>query len=278
VLCLSGDTTVCLFENDNDVDYHQLILQKRTEGEQGRMTIIEWMVDGELLPAMPLRERQLEFIGDSYTCGFGTEESLKTDPFKPSTESATLSYASVLARAFGADYVLIAHSGMGVCRNYNSKFAGYYMPERYLQTYDMVRGDSLRWQASHDEFKPALTVIMLGGNDFSVGVTPVYNTFEEQYLQLIRSIRTNYGEKHPILCCTKQGLYPLQEYVRRVLDSAQLENVYFAPCQTGLYPMDEAHLGACQHPSYLAHQKMAWTLLPYVASITGWELPDNCVE
>lgn len=275
VLSVMGDTVLVLSDQLNTKrNAHQVILQKRTEGEQGRLTIHEVIAAGELLPATPLKERQLEFIGDSYTCGFGAEESLINDPFTPETENAGKSFAAILSRWLDADYVMIAHSGMGVCRNYNSKFADYYMPERYLQTFDMSRGDSTRWNAQRDDFRPALTVIFLGSNDFSVGKTPNYKSFEEQYLTLLRAIRANYGEQHPILCCSKKGLTVLQQYINKMLKASKMENVYYAPCHVGLFPDDEKHLGACKHPSYEAHKKVATMLLPYVCSITGWDLPE----
>lgn len=276
IVRVSGDTTICLLDTaSSDRTAHQVIVQKRTEGEQGRITVYELLTAGELLPALPLKARQLEFIGDSYTCGFGAEESLRTDPFTPQTESAAKSFASVLARAFNADYALIAHSGFGICRNYNSKYAGYYMPERYLQTFDMERGDSLHWNAKKDDFRPQMTIIFLGGNDFSVQVNPGYKTFEGQYIKLIQSIRANYGGRHPILCCTKKGVPMLQEYMRRLMGKVGQDGIYYVSCQDGIYPDDEEHLGACQHPSYEAHRKMACMLIPYVSSILGWQIPAD---
>ena len=103
---------------------HEVIVQKRTEGEQGKTTIHAFATDakGQFFPAEKLRERQLEFIGDSYTCGYGIDALSRKERFSPETENASRSYAGIVSRYFGADYVAIAHSGMGIARNYNSKF------------------------------------------------------------------------------------------------------------------------------------------------------------
>ena len=42
---------------------HEVVVQKRTEGEQGRTTVYEFSTDGQFMQAEPLRPRQLEFIG-----------------------------------------------------------------------------------------------------------------------------------------------------------------------------------------------------------------------
>jgi lysophospholipase L1-like esterase len=279
VVVLSGDTVVTLYTDTRKrakPAFHQVILQKRTEGEQGVMTLREVLVRGELMPALPTKERYMEFVGDSYTCGFGAENSVSTDAFSPATETATKSYAAIIARAFDADYVLVAHSGMGVCRNYNSKFAGRYMPDRYLQAFDT--DTTVQWTPAEADQQPAITVVMLGGNDFSTGVTPQYEDFAAHYMQLLASIKGFYGQSHPVLCCTKKGNRQLADYVRRVTDECGLERVYFATCFEQLFHDDDRELGACSHPNYEAHRKMAHALLPYVATITGWEMPDKTLR
>ena len=50
-----------------------------------------------------------------------------------------------MARYFNADQIVVAHSGMGIVRNYNSKFTDYCMPERYLQTFDSDK--DVNWDA-----------------------------------------------------------------------------------------------------------------------------------
>ena len=57
---------------------HTVRMQKRTEGEQGRTTIHAFLLDrgGRLLPAAPAPGRHIEFIGNSLTCGYGTEASV----------------------------------------------------------------------------------------------------------------------------------------------------------------------------------------------------------
>lgn len=272
IITTTGDTTITLFSAKRAKE-HTITLYKRTEGEQGRTTIHEWLVVGELLQAAPLQSRYIEFIGDSYTCGYGAENSGPTDHFSPQTETSAKTYAAILARYFNADYTLVAHSGMGIARNYNSKFAGYYMPDRYCTTYDIPPSPAYNPQSSI--LNPQLTIILLGGNDFSTGQQPAYADFQANYQRLLLQIKANYGDQHPIVCCVKKDVPALTDYVQRVVDQCGLTDIYFCPFFPAVFGNDSLYLGADHHPNYLAHRQAAHVLIPYVATITGWPLNDN---
>ena len=127
-------------------------MKKRTEGEQGRTTISQFITKaGEIIQSEGLKERQFEVVGDSYTCGYGAEKSVKTDKFTPETENSNLTYAAIIARYFNADYYSISHSGMGIARNYSDKFIDVHMPDRYNRTFD--EDDKVKWCAADDAFR-----------------------------------------------------------------------------------------------------------------------------
>ena len=64
---------------------HTVTVQKRTEAEQGRTTLYGVEADGALLDLPPAPSRLIEFIGDSHTCGYGTEGKTVSEPFTPET-------------------------------------------------------------------------------------------------------------------------------------------------------------------------------------------------
>ncbi len=253
---------------------HQVIIQKRTEGEQGITTISEFITDGEFLQADAPKDRIIEYIGDSYTCGYGTESSNK-ERFKPETENQNLTYACAVARYFDADQIVVAHSGMGIVRNYNSKFTDYCMPERYTQTFDTDKEPI--WDAKSCGLKPDITVIYLGTNDFSRGMQPAERLFVKNYIKLMKEVKDNYGEGHPILCMVPKHDYLMFEYVRKVLDSCGLKNVHMlALCQSVHDNVKD--MGADGHPNYSGHLKIAHNVIPYVSTITGWGLTGNAIK
>jgi hypothetical protein len=256
---------------------HQVIIQKRTEGEQGKVTIHEFATDkGVFYAAEPLRERQMEFIGASYDCGYGVDDTSRKAKFTPETENASRSFPAILARYFNADYMVIAHSGMGAARNYNSKFAGYHMPDRYLQTFD--EDSTIRWSPEGTGMKPDISVIYLGGNDFSVSLQPSYEKFRDGYWRLIRSIKDYYGEDHPVLCVSSKSHSTLLDYMRELVNTCPMPNVHFLATLPALHLSTDEDLGANFHPNYLGHQKFAYAYIPYIATITGWGLQDNPVK
>ena len=259
---------------------HEVIIQKRTEGEQGKTTFLEFATDtkGTFLQAEKIKPRQLEFIGASYDCGFGVDDTSRLAKFTPETENASRAFPAIISRYFDADYVVIAHSGMGACRNYNSKFAGYHMPDRYLQTFDMDSTVATRWNAAESDIRPALTCIYLGGNDFSVSLCPSYENFRDGYYRLIRSIKDYYGEDHPVLCVSSKAHTHLLDYMRDLVRFCPMPNVHFMACCPALHLGTDEDLGAAMHPNYIGHQKFSYAYIPYVATITGWGLQDNPVK
>ncbi|MBQ5411628.1 MAG: hypothetical protein IIU20_07655, partial [Bacteroidales bacterium] len=286
VLAVHGnDTTIVIFSEDEiraryrkDRDAvfgpHQVILQKRTEGEQGKTTVHCFTTNGEFLQAEAPKDRIIEFIGDSYTCGYGTEASC-TDHFSPETENQNLTYACESARYFGADQIVIAHSGMGISRNFNGNLTGDHMPERYLQTFDSEK--DAEWDASASALKPAITVIYLGTNDFSRNMQPSKRQFTKNYITLLKEIKGFYGADHPVLCIAPKHDALIHDYIRGAIETSGLENVHFAGLSPSLHN-DKEDMGADGHPNYSGHTKLAYNVIPYISTITGWEMSGNEVK
>ena len=115
-----GKDTVIDFVSGVSRNAHALRIQKRTEGEFGKTTIHRFLLpqSGALQQANIERSRHIEFIGNSLTCGYGTEGKDRNEPFKLETENCNLSFPTIVSRYFDADYTLVAHSGRGAVRNY----------------------------------------------------------------------------------------------------------------------------------------------------------------
>ena len=265
------DTVIVLAEGLGKGE-HEVILQKRTEGEQGRFTVHSFLTEGDILQASGRKARHIEFIGDSYTCGYGTESGHRDDPFLAETENCNLTYAAITARYFNADFNLVSHSGQGIARNYDNAGPGYHMPDRYNQLFNTSKEPA--WEPSMGAHRPDIVVIYLGTNDFSTGEQPQEALFRNNYIRLLKSIKANYGENIPVLCMGSNANPYLYDYIRSAVVASDLPNVHYMTISYMAHD-HEGDLGASWHPNYKGHKKVASCMIPYIATLTGWEMEEK---
>lgn len=271
-----GIDTVIDFVSGIDGKLHSLCIQKRTEGEFGRTTIHQFLLanSGALLPEPEMPKRHIEFIGNSLTCGYGVEGKDKKEPFRLETENCNLSFSTIIARYFDANYSLIAHSGRGVVRNYGDsvRVSSVTMKDKMLQTFDEGT-DPWEFKA----YRPDLVVINLGTNDFSLEPQPYKSEFVKAYTSMLRQLRLEYG-KIPILCvycCTVPA--PVYGFYEEAVAEMSDKDIYLLKLEEKLFN-ENSDYGAVCHPNYSGQRKMAMSIIPFVSSIMGWELLDKVVE
>jgi lysophospholipase L1-like esterase len=274
---VKSDTTLVLASGLGP-QIHKVQIYKRTEGNQGTGTFkgILLSENGEMLPWKDIPVRKIEFVGNSITCGYGTEGLSKDEHWKPSTENNYLSYAPIIARAFNADYHIVAHSGLGVVRNYGDKekVSPNAMPERFNRVYD--EKELLVW--NFKQWKPDAIVINLGTNDFSTQPYPDKAVFKKAYENLVNEVRKQYGDL-PIFCVVGPMIdEPCYSYVKEMVDDFrevyQRKNVYFVGIPSYLMNW-EKDLGSDSHPNYFGQRKMAAHVLPVISSILGWDYKNT---
>ena len=270
-----GDTIAYITDIEGEGP-HEGVFFKRTEGEMGTTVFygLETGSDGKLLtpPAKP--GRKIEFIGNSITCGYGTEGANRHESFRPQTENAWKSWAFILGRAFDADCHVVAHSGLGVVRNYGDSARISQnlvpMPHRFNRALDME--PSPLWDFSR--WIPDVVVINLGTNDFSTRPHPYKVEFQRGYEELLTRIRGAYGEI-PVFCVVGPLTdEPCHRYVKEVVHQYNIlhndGNVHFVGMPPAL--LNEAKdLGSDSHPSYRGQKKMARMMMPVIGTVTGWE-------
>lgn len=245
---------------------HQLRLIRRNESPELAGTVKAFLLDGgHWLPLTARKERQIEFIGDSFTAGLAnlsTKRSCSGATVQATTDAGE-AFGVLVARHYGADWELNAMSGMGMNRNWNGNrptvnFRDFY--PRLLQTDDIIPADDAEW-------KPQLFVIGLGINDFS---TPVHDgekwtketlaeQFKAAYIASITDLRTHYG-LIPIIATAVRIHADDQQplLVKQVVEAEQMngdQNVYYVE-------YSQLQLDSCQwHPSLDDHRRMARTLI-----------------
>ncbi|HVV48662.1 MAG TPA: GDSL-type esterase/lipase family protein, partial [Polyangia bacterium] len=165
---------------------HTVELYRQTEGPEGDAQLTGLTVAGGNLLAPPAGPaRLLEVIGDSITCGYGDLGTLSDSDCYP-TESDWDSYASVAARALGAEVSTICASGRGVVRNYGGDTAGT-LPMLYPLT--MANDATPAWGF---QIEPDAVVVNLGTNDISNNKGDPGTAFEQAYEGLLATVRGRY--------------------------------------------------------------------------------------
>ncbi len=269
VFKVESDTVITLFSGKKGI--HEITVQKRTEGEQGCFTVREFSTDGNFLQVEPDKSRLIEFVGDSYTCGYGTEALAPTVHFRPEDENPSLTYADILGRYFDAETVHVSHSGLGVARNYNDNTTYATMTTLYEHTFD--RFSDMSWTPS---YTPDVVVIYLGTNDFSRGKQPSLSAWCKNYSLLLSRIRTFHGNV-PILCVASKADPMLGLWVKLAVEKSGLKDVYAAEIDDAAHN-NSTDLGADWHPNYSGHRKVAGIMASYISTITSWPLPFKICE
>lgn len=186
---------------------HQVRLVKRSESPWAVSEFGGFVAapGGAILPGPPPRRRQIEFIGDSYTAGYGNLSASRdcTGDEVNRTTNADLSFGALTARRLHADYQLNAFSGRGMVRNYNGGEPGTSYRTYYERALLSVPGDV--WQPGR--WRPQVVVVGLGINDFSTPVNPgeswtpesLVEAYRTAYLDFIAQLRDRYGPRTTIV-------------------------------------------------------------------------------
>jgi lysophospholipase L1-like esterase len=141
---------------------HVVRLEKISETQSSTGRFLGFYSDDK--PAkLPKRKRQIEFIGDSFTVGYGNTSSSRecTNEDVFNTTNSQLAFGPLTAKYFDADYQINASSGFGVVRNYS----GGTPDKNLIGLYPFTLHTNQYIYASN--WQPQVIVIGLGTNDFS---------------------------------------------------------------------------------------------------------------
>jgi lysophospholipase L1-like esterase len=202
---------------------HHLELFKRSEANAGtvRFRGIEIASTAKVRPPpAPHYRLAMEFIGDSITVGACNEDGPTDQWDNRRTHNCALSYATLTAEAFSADYRNIAVSGMGVATGW--------VPMKAGDIWDRLYPDTNSPPADLRVWTPDVVFVNFGENDASYPAAhgqPFPTNFTAGCVALIRAIRAACPEAHMVLL--RGGMYngAQNEPLREAWESAvaQLE-------------------------------------------------------
>jgi lysophospholipase L1-like esterase len=240
---------------------HQLDIIRNTEWSTGNTVFKGFLINNDAHLFMPsIKDRKIEFIGDSYTCGYGIYGKNHDEHFSYDTEDNYISYGAISARTLEAEYTAVCRSGIGMLQGYGGT-SNFTQP---LLFDEIIQHSKSSW--NYVTYQPQVVIIELGTNDISVDVDA--EKFIATYQQFIRKIR-GYYPNAKIVCAA--GPNPggdkwilLQKMIHSVVNKVNLANVYYFEF-SNFTPN-----GSDWHPNAIEHQKMAIELTSYLKGLMQW--------
>jgi lysophospholipase L1-like esterase len=220
---------------------------------------------GKALPMTP-RERQIEFIGDSHTVGYGNTSKTRdcTEEEVWATTDNSQAFGAKVANHYGADFQINAISGRGIVRNYDGS-AGDPLPVAYpfvLLDHAVQYADPA-WQ-------PQIIVIALGTNDFSTPLKAgekwktreeLHADYESTYVKFVETLRARNRHAFILLWATELAEHEIQQEAGKVV--AQLQSK--GDAKVAFLPIDGLAMTGCHwHPSVADHDVIAERLIRFI--------------
>jgi hypothetical protein len=270
-----GRTTVALKELGPGP--HVVRLEKASESQTGTGRFEGFSVadPADRLPA-PVYAHRIEFIGDSFTVGYGnTSRGHACTPadVRDTTDTAQ-SFAPMAAKHFNAAYRINAFSGRGVVRNYGGMLPGLTLPVLY--GYTLFDGSAAAADAG---WTPEVVVAGLGTNDFS---TPLAENepwktrqalradFVRGYTAFLQGLHAKWPKAHFILMASQDFDAEILDGANETADAlkaAGMEDVE-------VLPFDGLDYMACDgHPSLKDDLVLSQILIGRLAQLPGFAPP-----
>jgi len=243
---------------------HTVRVEALTESQAGPNVFGGFLYSKETRPLpAPKRTRQIEFIGDSHTVGYGNTSPSRecTEQQVWATTDSSRAFGPKVAQHYDAEYQVNAISGRGIVRNYGGS-AGDPLPVAYpfVLLNHAARFEDRAWQ-------PQVIVIALGTNDFSTALNPgekwksrdeLHADFEESYLRFLGSLRARNPQAFIVVWATDMAEGEISSEAGKAVSRFQADGdarITFVPI-AGL-----AMTGCHWHPSTADDDTIANTLM-----------------
>lgn len=253
-------------------------LVKYSEASAAKIGIKSIITDGDSKPEpLESKERKIEFIGDSITCGYGAEGKFMEGDFTTAEENPWEAYAAKTARALDVDFNLVSWSGIGIISCYTEEDKpsdGWLMPSLYKYTdkaMDLTLGNKSPVVWDNKDFISDCIIINLGTNDHSYvkNIPERVEFFGKNYNAFVKQVHDS-NPSAKIICplgVMGQDLCPEIERQVAKLNEEGFKDIYYM--QFDLQDEKDG-IGTYWHPSLITHSKMAKKLEQKIKEVMNW--------
>jgi lysophospholipase L1-like esterase len=214
-----------------------------------------YLSEGGTVQPLEQPVRKMEFCGDSWTAGYFIEECGD----QQAHTNANKSWARLTSKAFKAQDIIMAESGIGLVKSNGGKTS---LPEKYAGTFDTMGGAATPlWDFS--TWIPDIVSIFLGINDKGSGASD--NEYSTAVHSFVTTIRGNYPNTPILFIAYKDCMDQATESaVSEETTSLGHKDVYFYRCET---PVN----GCSWHPDPADAREIANAVVARIKQITGWD-------
>lgn len=266
-----GRTTVAL--KDLGTGRHTVRLEKVTETQASMGSFEGFRVAAEknVLPA-PEYNRRIEFIGDSYTVGYGNTargQVCTTDDVQETTNTSR-GFAVQTAKHFNAAYRIHAFSGRGIVRNYSNIAPGETLP--FLYGYALFDKSA---PAPQDGWQPDVYVIGLGTNDLSTQLAAgepwktradLDADYVRGYIAFVKTLHAKTPSAPFILMASTNFNGEFQKLVGQVTEGLKAEGI--SDVQVVTFGPNITWMGCHAHPSVADDVILSQQLIERIGALT----------
>lgn len=256
------------------VGRHELRVEVASESQSAPTRLGPFFAErGTVTAKLRHRTRQIEFVGDSHTVGYGVTSPKRdcTQDEVWATTDTSRGFGALLAARYGADYEINAISGRGVVRNYGG-FAADTLPEAYpFVLFDhQLLADEPNW-------RPQVIAVSLGTNDFTTPLhagekwasrDALHADYESSYVRFVQRLHARNPHALIVLWATDLADGEIQAEVTKVVAALRTSGEHWL----AYVPVHGLSFTGCNsHPS-LADQTVIADRIGTVidARVAGW--------
>ena len=255
------ENTISLAKNLS-IGSHTIVICKNTEPDNGFVQILGFECEKLLKPA-PMQKRKMEFIGDSMTCGAGSEESeIKCENGQWYDQHNTyLAYGPVTARSLNARWQLSSVSGIGLIHSCcNKKTLMPQVFDKINMAKDTIAWDFKRYQAD-------LVTVCLGQNDGIQDST----LFVNAYVNFANNLRKYYPKAKLIFLSSPMADTTLKTVLVNYITAVKNHLNKNGEKNIATFVFSKQyHQGCGGHPSVAEHQEIALELSKHIKKLMNW--------
>lgn len=267
-----------LFSSEEE-ETHIITIRKMTENPKGKLSINKFITDGKINKIKNNTNKlNLEFIGDSITCGFGNLSNERDRLFYSADENGWLSHAAIAARKLNANFNIISYSGIAITEGIGkTEWPAPSMSKLYPYT-DRLIEEKLGIEKSFTQWNfenntPDVIVLNLGTNDATVidvneDISRGVKKFEKDYYEFLKMIREKNGKEPWIICALGSMDYFLFDNIKKVSASFSKDNKdeRIKCFKYGRIRFADGY-GACGHPNVTTQTRMGNEIADYISEL-----------